>query len=262
VTPGGRERRGDGPGWEKPSSLPSLHRNEIHVWRAWLDLPDRELTRLTQLLPPEEVRRAARFSHDIHRRRFIAHKGTLRGLVASYLGLDPCEVHFEIDRWGKPRVVNGKRTASILFNTSHSADLALYSFSCRAELGIDVERIDCGLDWAELAGTALSESEVLELRSMPRSCRLEAFFATWTRKEALAKAVGLGLWLPLSMLRVPIDPWVTGWRIHQVPTEMGKVDCRQLDLTPGAGYRASLAVLGMAGDVCWFDAAAREPMCG
>ena len=48
--------------------------------------------------------------------------------------------------------------------------------------------------------------ELARLRELPADAQLQAFFHGWTRKEALLKAVGVGLTVPLNQVVVTLTP--------------------------------------------------------
>ena len=59
-------------------------------------------------------------------------------------------------------------------------------------IGVDIERIDRDVDCAAVAETVFSSKEIEQLHSTAAERQRDAFFATWTRKEAYLKATGLG----------------------------------------------------------------------
>src|SRR5262249_35126588 len=79
---------------------PPLAEDDVHVWRASLD----ELGGLEALLSYEECDRAARFRFLEQRRRWVAARGLLRAILASYLDEAPERLRFSAGRYGKPRL--------------------------------------------------------------------------------------------------------------------------------------------------------------
>lgn len=67
---------------------------EVHVWRAELDLSDDELDDLYASLSPEERDAAGRYRHVRERARHVAARGWLRHLLGGYLGDTPLAVVF------------------------------------------------------------------------------------------------------------------------------------------------------------------------
>ncbi len=76
--------------------------NEVHVWRAQLELPSSQVQELRGILTDDEVDRANRFSFEIDRQRFIAARGTLRSILSRYLTICPGHLRFYYNQYGKP----------------------------------------------------------------------------------------------------------------------------------------------------------------
>jgi 4'-phosphopantetheinyl transferase len=89
-------------------------------------------------------------------------------------------------------------SASFDFNISHSGDCIVCAASDEVRLGIDVEYIR-PLDISEFKAQC-HEKEWSELVRSALSA--DAFLGIWTKKEALIKADGRGLSLPLSGINV------------------------------------------------------------
>ena len=92
--------------------------------------------------------------------------------------------------------------------------------------------------------TAEAEDEYAEFAALAQSARLNAFARAWTRKDAVVKAVGAGLALPLRGVRVTFDP-DTPPRLISLPLETldsGRWCIRDVAVPPG--YAAAVAVRG------------------
>lgn len=155
----------------------------IDLWLWPLDgAPDGPLT-------AADHARAARFVHDRDRAHFLAARAGLRRI----LGPAPLR---EGPR-GKPFLPGGPA-----FNLSHAAGwAALVVGPAGLELGVDIEGcrpVDPGL--AELA-FAPEERAELARASDPDL----AFLRGWTRKEAVIKATGEGLFTDLASFAVTLD---------------------------------------------------------
>ena len=62
------------------------------------------------------------------------------------------------------------------------------------------------LDLAEVMETTFSPEEIATFERCPPEARAEYFFTTWTLKEAIAKARGLGLAMPFSDVCLALEP--------------------------------------------------------
>lgn len=231
----------------------ALSHDQVHIWRAALDVPASHLHDLGRLLCEDEVCRASRFRFERDRRRFVAARGTLRILLGRYLALDPAEVRFQYGAYGKPSLAAHTSAVDLRFNVTHSEDLALYAFACGREVGVDLERIRPVPEMEQIAEGFFSARERAALKSLEPGQRLDAFYACWTRKEAYIKARGEGLALPLDRFDVSLAPGeparlldVRRLNSHRRQT----TDRRELErwslhaLAPAPGYAAALAIEG------------------
>ncbi len=163
----------------------------VHVWRARLT---DSIEAHAPILADDEHVRAARFHRDDDRRRFVVARGILRTILAGALGQDDeagrKALRFGRGASGKPFLVDHP---GLFFNVSHSEDLALYAVTRTGEVGIDVERRRRVPDYASIARCAFDDAEKAALLGCPPAGRDVVFHRIWTRKEALLKAMGLGL---------------------------------------------------------------------
>jgi 4'-phosphopantetheinyl transferase len=143
------------------------------------------------MLSAPERERAARFLFEIHRRRFVAARASLRRVLGLCLDRDPAGLVFDYTDRGRPSLRLAPHP-DFDFNLAHSGDLALLAFSSR-RVGVDVERLRDMPNALAVARRFFSPREVSALRRLAEDARRVGFFNAWTRKEALIKAVGTGL---------------------------------------------------------------------
>ena len=158
------------------------------MYVAALISPPEELEVLHELLSNEERARAARFVSDDVRRRFVAARGTLRRVLADELGAAPSALEFSYGEHGKPALQN----STTVFNLSHSGDIALIAIADCGVVGVDVEVLRDDTDFDAIAENSFSDAELAAWRALPEAEKRDAFFATWTCKEAYLKALGTG----------------------------------------------------------------------
>jgi 4'-phosphopantetheinyl transferase len=139
-------------------------------------------------LTPDEIGRAERFRMARPREQFLAARGTLRKLLASYLNTHPSAVPLTATPDGKPILADD----TLHFNISHSEDLGLIAVADR-RVGVDVEHVRPMPNAAGLVDRFFGEPERIAFHALPEADRLPGFFRGWTCKEALLKAVGVGL---------------------------------------------------------------------
>ncbi len=225
--------------------VPALADGHIHVWTAQIDPAPADLLERTVWLSRDERERAARFYFDPDRQRYIAARATLRQLLAGYMHLLPGKISFSYGARGKPEVVPPADAQPISFNVSHRGALALYAFTINREIGIDVEQLREVPEALAIARNHFTpaETKLLEQANNPTTLQ-ECFFRLWTRKEAVIKAVGTGLAMPLDEFDVSSgreEP--DAWRTVEVPARP-ETSWSVRDLVIAPGYRGALCVAG------------------
>jgi 4'-phosphopantetheinyl transferase len=222
--------------------------DQIDLWTISLDGDVTSADRQASLLSADEAARASRFRMMGDRRRFAAGRAGLRRILAAYLRADPASLDFSYGPAGKPELAGQPSTSGLRFNLSHSEGWALLAVTRGRAVGVDLERMRAGRDLAAIAGRFFAPAEAAALAGFSPPLHEEAFFAIWTRKEALLKAFGAGLSLPLDGFCVSADP--------RQPAQLISIACRPgefdrwslLDVLLGPplaqGFRAALAIEG------------------
>jgi len=189
--------------WDATSigSIRDLGPGLVHLWQTPLEDRASEVTSRFELLSRDKQERALRFREGRPRNDFVVTRGTLRTLLARYLGTAPQEVQFCYGRNGKPLLGSN---SNLRFNVSHTHGLAILAFAKNRAIGVDVENVNRETDAKRLAERFFSQSERQALRHLSGQQLQAAFFRCWTRKEAYIKATGDGLALPLSQFDVSI----------------------------------------------------------
>ncbi|AFZ37756.1 phosphopantetheine-protein transferase [Stanieria cyanosphaera PCC 7437] len=181
------------PVWATPPTNLSLSTNEIHIWRANLNLLPEEIKQLEQILSEDERSRANRFRFPHLKNRFIAARGNLRKILSFYLQIESEFIEFEYSSRGKPQLAANLNKIGLQFNLSHSQDLALYGFSINQKIGIDLEHLRAISDVEKLAQRFFSEREYKLITNSDLNLQQQVFLQFWTAKEAYLKATGEGL---------------------------------------------------------------------
>jgi 4'-phosphopantetheinyl transferase len=166
-------------------------REHVDVWEVALE-PCEAGAALRTLSDPERAF-AARLR--VGAGAWAAARAALRGVLGHYLGLAPGQVALEMGPNGKPRLAPGA-TADLRFNLSHSGNMALIAVRLGHEVGVDVEELRPGVDGETIARDIFGAPERPAMAAFPAGKPGEAFFRTWVRREALAKASGRGIASP------------------------------------------------------------------
>lgn len=185
-------------GWSAATAPPALPPGEVHVWRVSVKQPAERIQLLESYLSKDELQRAGRFRFAEDRRVYVVTRGYLRELLGNYLALMPRNLRFTYAANGKPALP----AAAVKFNVAHAGEWALIALTTKEEIGVDLEPVDTTFAKAPLVGRFFSRHEVPGLTGLPEAEGHRAFFRAWTRKEALIKARGDGLSLPLDQFGV------------------------------------------------------------
>jgi 4'-phosphopantetheinyl transferase len=221
-----------------------LAADEVHVWRIALNRPIEDFEGLRNLLAPEEISRADRFRFEKDRRRFVIVRGLLRLILGRYLDHEPSQLRFDYSDYGKPALAAAQNASGLRFNLSHAHEMALVAVTRDRHVGIDLEHIRPIPEVEQLAERFFSPQENELVRALAGSEKLEAFYQTWTCKEAYIKARGEGLSFPLERFHVVSSPdeATPVLQVEGDPQEASRWSMRVL--VPGPGYAAALAVEG------------------
>lgn len=175
--------------------------DQVVVWSWRLEPEPLSLEVAEGLLSDEEKARGRSFVTAALRHRFVAGRARLRSLLGAHLGLDPHTLVFAENAFGKPRLAD---RPSVHFSLSHSGDQAVLAVSNQREIGIDIECVR-PLDHLDLARRYFHPNEVSAIEAVKAADeQLLAFFRIWTLKEAVVKAIGKGLSIPLDTFDVSI----------------------------------------------------------
>ncbi|MBM2294814.1 4'-phosphopantetheinyl transferase superfamily protein [Sulfitobacter pseudonitzschiae] len=185
------------------------------------------------LLSPDERARADRFVKARDAALYIAGRSRLRRILAAETGRAPADLRFDYGAQGKPSLQNGPA-----FNLSHAGGMAALAVCETGVPGIDIEKIRPVEK--EVATRFFSASENAALASLAPDEWLNGFYRCWTRKEAVIKAVGQGLSMPLDSFDVTLAPDVPA-ALTRIAGGMAK-DWHLTALDAGPGFMAALAM--------------------
>ena len=119
------------------------------------------------------------------------------------------------DAWGRPFLGFGMD-----FNISHSGEYVVCALSPAGRVGIDIEKVRpfelSDFDWQR---TRDQWEEIMASEN-----RVEPFFSLWTRKEAVTKADGRGISIPLDKIIIENETVVLAdgvWRLKEIRIACG-----------------------------------------
>ncbi|MFI9382578.1 4'-phosphopantetheinyl transferase family protein [Kutzneria sp. NPDC052558] len=214
---------------------------ECQVWWARPDQVSDDL--LLAAVPEAEQRRAGRYRQRLDRQRSLTGAWLLRTAVAAITGDRPSEVLLDRtcadcgQQHGRPRL---PASVGVEVSVSHAGDRVAVALTRLGEVGVDVEFAPLpGHFDHELAENILSPRElsIVERSGDPGA----DFRRLWVRKEALLKATGHGLRMPMS--RIEVSPAADPPALVAWPLDIPVDQVRLATLDPGPRHHAAVAVL-------------------
>ena len=192
--------------WRCGGVLPMLLDDaEVHVWVIRLDTLSGVENDLTLLSAPEHDR-AGRLRSHRDRSRFLRRRIALRTILGAYLGVEPRAIEYRLNRFGRPSLAPVPSGDHISFNTSHSNGVSAVAVARSLQIGIDIECLKPIAEAEAIAAHYFTANEMATLRALPSHQRIAGFYNGWTRKEAIVKALGGGLSIPLDCFEVSLKP--------------------------------------------------------
>jgi 4'-phosphopantetheinyl transferase len=216
----------------------------VHLWCGSYNDMQPYFQLLSQPLSKTERMRGEKYRFPNDRHNYVIRHGILRFLIGRYLYVNPKEIRFGVNEFGKPLIESTWRGDPLHFNMSTSNKMVLYAVARGRRVGVDMEFIKPMEDMDAIVESCFSFDENAEFNALPAKKRQEAFYQCWTQKEAFVKALGDGLFRRLDQFDVSVTPGTpaelrrTAWD----PDEAARWTLKTI--TPAAGYIASLAVEG------------------
>jgi phosphopantetheinyl transferase len=252
------ERLGFHTGRQMSSNVPSdVVFGDAQVWLVDLCASDERYGRAFALLSHDERARARAIRGEQGARRFVLARGALRVRLGHALAIAPEHVTLRVGEHGKPELAPPPPGAAVgtarvsqglpRFNLAHRDGVALLTIHPRHHVGIDVERIapESKCSWSKLLERICHPSEAREAINEARAIGSRAFYERWVGKEAVLKALGLGL--SVSPTEVGLHRDGDGvLRVGELPGRQGAAagPLRLATVRTPAGYVGALALLG------------------
>ena len=196
--------------------MPTIHL----VIRHFADVNAAEEARLLSLLTDHDEDHIAR--HPALKRRQQLARAWRRELLAVALDVDPRELRFLVAEQGKPHLADG----ALSFNIAHSDEAFVLAWSdAQIDIGIDVEdRAKQRRARETLAKRSFhpDEQRVWQAADLTPEQAQTQWLTTWTRKEAILKAHGMGIRLDLHELNtenadgIASHPLLGQWRYQSL----------------------------------------------
>jgi phosphopantetheinyl transferase len=153
-------------------------------------------------------------------------RAAIRLLGARASGRHPASLAITTSETGKPQFAD---LPDLNVSVAHSGRVVVVAACASAAVGVDIEPALATLnDPRRLAGRLFAESEVASLQDVPDAEVADWFSTVWTMKEAVGKALGVGMIPALSgavterraggsaLAEVWTGPPAESWTLHQL----------------------------------------------
>jgi len=208
------------------------------------------------VLAPDESAAVRRFRHPAQASSYATGRILRRVALSPLVGVAPEELVF--DSWcprcgtahGKPRLLPPH--GDIDFSVSRAGAVVALAIG-RVHVGLDVAS-SSGVPDAGVVRLAFAPDERREYAALPEEEQSRAFFACWTRKEAVLKGIGHGLAVDPSSVSVTLLE-LSPPRVRRLPAEFGPAHAWSLVPVVGEGWVGAVAAEGPV-DVRAWDARA------
>jgi 4'-phosphopantetheinyl transferase len=221
---------------------------EIAVYWMTIDVSDAELAVAEASVDAATLARARRMHRPADGRRILLAHALLRQVLSRITGTPPAELVIErrcascgATDHGRPFLPGGPS-----FGLSHGGEVVAVAVGpAEASVAIDVEPTQPPERWESVRRHAFTDADWAVTAADPGPQRT----ALWARKEAVAKAMGLGLELPFTRLHLP----ASGSALSEVdvgdgdpPAPAGPWAVGDVELAPR--HHAAVALRGAPGD--------------
>ncbi|WP_432401846.1 4'-phosphopantetheinyl transferase family protein [Wukongibacter sp. M2B1] len=156
-------------------------------------------------LSEEEIERSNEISVERNKDLFCLRKGITRILISSFLKMTPDELKYDYSIYGKPFISNSS-CKNHSFNVSHSKEYLFIGIAKNKEIGVDIEKINSVFNYSLLVESVFSKEEKALFNNYDELNKLYSFYKAWIQKEAISKALGLGISIGFDKFSVDINP--------------------------------------------------------
>ncbi len=229
----------------------SLGEADVALWLLRLTAAPPAMIEGAQTLSLAEHTAGARLKSPLLQTRFLQRRVALRAILAGYLGVPAAELLFTENEFGKPALQAPLASTGLSFNSSHSGPVAVIAVGRSRQIGIDVEAVRPIKDAEKIAARFFSSQESAAMAALDPDDRNTGFLHCWTRKEAVIKALGGGLSIPLDSFAVSLQPHqpaaILAWSIPDTVAAAWRI----YHLEPTAGFVGALMIEGAANLGAW-----------
>lgn len=167
----------------------NIRDNQVDIWKFELNSNSADsYLEFSYILSDDELLACNKLIRKQHKQYQLLSKIILRLVISSYINIQPSLITFQYDSFGKPQI----NFTDFHFNISHSEAMLVIAISNNA-IGVDIEKIKDIQNWNEISASFLTQNELSQITQYKIEEQKLLFYSYWTQKEALLKAVGVGL---------------------------------------------------------------------
>jgi 4'-phosphopantetheinyl transferase len=220
----------------------------VHVvFRETATLGADAIAAAVAVLSDEELAQYRRFHFAEDARDYALAHALLRTVLSRDGAHAPREWQFGKTPEGKP-FVRDADAGGVSFSLSHTRGMVACAVTRDADIGIDVERINRDVNAGGIAVRFFAPVEAAALGNLAPEVRTGRFFDLWTLKEALVKALGLGLSFPLDRVAFDVDALAAGPTIaFSGPADIPALQWQFELFTPAPAFRGAVAIRRRSG---------------
>jgi 4'-phosphopantetheinyl transferase len=219
--------------------------SDLHIWRYVLDEEDYHTEKTQPLLSANEQARCNEYINEAEKIRYTCNHRFVRKVLATYLHIPASDISFSHAAMGKPFV----KDSSLFFNYSYRTTFGLLAVSKQHEIGVDIERMKVLQDTPTFASFSFSEREKELIFNSSDETFQETLFTFWTFKEAIIKALGVGLNTDLTQIDLA-DFFYSN--TNPLAYDANTIYTIQ-QINAIAGYKAAFAIKGHVSNYTEFD---------
>ena len=195
---------------------------------------------------PRDHARFGEFLHPESDRDYLAARALTRATLAELLGSDPRLTSRHDGNGHSPEAVGTHGSQPLRFSLAYADGIAVCAVTSGGSVGVDVESArNLGGEVGDIASLVCSPAELRHLDTLAGDARMERFLTIWARREAIAKALGLGFRLPLD--EAPRDSPAGASEVNVVSQRLGAhhVAAVALVRSGGEGVRVHFEEVGL-----------------
>ena len=215
-------------------------------------------TSRTDWLDTTEMGRFGRLKKREDRQRFLTSRILLKTMVGSLSDSDPALVRLSYDcpgcgrAHGRPIVVEPRAALRWHVSLSHASRYVMTAVTDVGPVGVDVEQV-AATRFDGFDDVALGPAEQADVERLPLAEQAWARAVYWARKEAVLKAIGLGLSVDPRTLEVSapqLPAALTAWHQDEPPTALVQITDVPVDDDTVENERLVAAVAVLADRPC------------